>query len=424
MVESVTVAADGRAAVTILLTISGCPLKETLTRDTTAALMTVDGVTAVDVTLGVMSDEQRTDLAREAARRGRRARDPVRQGRARSPASTPSRPARAAWASRRSPSTWRPSLAQGGLRVGVVDADVYGFSVPRMLGVERPPDPGRRHDPAAARARREGHLDRHVRPRQPAGRLARADAAPRAAAVPRRRLLGRPRRAPARPAAGHRRHRDLGGPADPRRRDPRRHHPAAGGRRGGRAGRGRSRCRPTSASSASIENMSWLELPDGSRQEIFGSGGGQSVADSLTRAVGAPSAAAGPDPARHPAARGRRPAACRSCWASPTARPRWRCAASPGACRPRSRAWPAARWGSPPPVAEHRATAEGPGTSSPARSRVPRRGHPARGQVASVSNGVGRDGSCLVVADCPLTSPGSLVSSSSSASRTIRRGSY
>jgi ATP-binding protein involved in chromosome partitioning len=36
-----------------------------------------------------------------------------------------------------------------------------------------------------------------------------------------------------------------------------------------------------------IENMSWLELPDGSRQEIFGSGGGQAVADSLTRSIGA-----------------------------------------------------------------------------------------------------------------------------------------
>jgi ATP-binding protein involved in chromosome partitioning len=37
-----------------------------------------------------------------------------------------------------------------------------------------------------------------------------------------------------------------------------------------------------------IENMSWLELPDGTRQEIFGSGGGQSVAESLSRSVGAP----------------------------------------------------------------------------------------------------------------------------------------
>jgi ATP-binding protein involved in chromosome partitioning len=36
-----------------------------------------------------------------------------------------------------------------------------------------------------------------------------------------------------------------------------------------------------------VENMSWLEMPDGSRQEIFGSGGGQQVADSLSKAIGA-----------------------------------------------------------------------------------------------------------------------------------------
>jgi ATP-binding protein involved in chromosome partitioning len=37
-----------------------------------------------------------------------------------------------------------------------------------------------------------------------------------------------------------------------------------------------------------VENMSWLEQPDGSRMELFGSGGGQAVAESLTRSVGAP----------------------------------------------------------------------------------------------------------------------------------------
>jgi ATP-binding protein involved in chromosome partitioning len=36
-----------------------------------------------------------------------------------------------------------------------------------------------------------------------------------------------------------------------------------------------------------VENMSWLELPDGSRMDVFGSGGGQAVADSLTKAIGA-----------------------------------------------------------------------------------------------------------------------------------------
>ena len=68
MVESVSVADDGRAAVTILLTVSGCPLKETLTRDTTGgAARRSTGVTAVDVTLGVMSDEQRAACARACA---------------------------------------------------------------------------------------------------------------------------------------------------------------------------------------------------------------------------------------------------------------------------------------------------------------------------------------------------------------------
>jgi ATP-binding protein involved in chromosome partitioning len=37
-----------------------------------------------------------------------------------------------------------------------------------------------------------------------------------------------------------------------------------------------------------VENMSWMELPDGTRMEVFGAGGGQTVSDSLTRAIGAP----------------------------------------------------------------------------------------------------------------------------------------
>src|SRR5450756_674580 len=62
MVESVGVDESGLASVTILLTVSGCPLKQTLTKDTTAALLAVEGVTSVNVTLGVMTDEQRAEL--------------------------------------------------------------------------------------------------------------------------------------------------------------------------------------------------------------------------------------------------------------------------------------------------------------------------------------------------------------------------
>src|SRR6476469_452263 len=65
MVESCTVDESGRVAVTILLTVSGCPIKDTLTKDTTADLADVAGVTSVDVTLGVMSDEQRTALRQQ-----------------------------------------------------------------------------------------------------------------------------------------------------------------------------------------------------------------------------------------------------------------------------------------------------------------------------------------------------------------------
>ena len=61
MVETAAVDADGLATATILLTVSGCPMKDTLTTDTTKALAAIDGVTDVKVTLGVMNDEQRAE---------------------------------------------------------------------------------------------------------------------------------------------------------------------------------------------------------------------------------------------------------------------------------------------------------------------------------------------------------------------------
>src|SRR4051812_43412438 len=62
MVSAVEVDPAGRTRVEVLLTVSGCPLKDTLTRDVTAAVSAVPGVTAVRVDLGVMSDEQRVAL--------------------------------------------------------------------------------------------------------------------------------------------------------------------------------------------------------------------------------------------------------------------------------------------------------------------------------------------------------------------------
>jgi ATP-binding protein involved in chromosome partitioning len=286
MVESVSVADDGRAAVTILLTVSGCPLKETLTRDTTAALLTVDGVTAVDVTLGVMSDEQRTTL-RENLRGG--------AGEREIPFARPGSLTRVyAVASGKGgvgkssiTVNLAASLAQSGLRVGVVDADVYGFSVPRMLGVERRPTqvddmilPPLAHDvkvisigmfvpgnqpvvwrgPMLHRALQQflgdvfwGDLDVLLLDLPPGTgdiAISVAQLIPGAEIL----VVTTPQKAAAEVAE----------------------------RAGSIALQTHQRIVGV------IENMSWLELPDGSRQEIFGRGGGQAVADSLTRSVGAP----------------------------------------------------------------------------------------------------------------------------------------
>ena len=136
---------------TILLTVSGCPLKETLTRDTTAALLTVDGVTAVDVTLGVMSDEQRTSL-RENLRGG--------TGEREIPFAEPGSLTR----------VYAVASGKGGVGKSSITVNLAASLAAeraagrrrrrrrlRLLGAPHarrraPPDPGRRHDPAAARA--------------------------------------------------------------------------------------------------------------------------------------------------------------------------------------------------------------------------------------------------------------------------------
>ena len=62
MVKNVDVAADGSVLVEVYLTVAGCPLRDTITRDVTAAVSKVAGVTGVRVELDVMSEEQRREL--------------------------------------------------------------------------------------------------------------------------------------------------------------------------------------------------------------------------------------------------------------------------------------------------------------------------------------------------------------------------
>jgi ATP-binding protein involved in chromosome partitioning len=134
MVKSVTVAPDGVADIGVFLTVAGCPMRETITSRVTEAVSAVPGISAVRVELDVMSDEQRTEL-----RRGLRgdAADPV------IPFAQPGSLTRVYCIASGKGGVGKSSvtvnlaaaMAKQGMRVGILDADIYGHSVPAMLGV-------------------------------------------------------------------------------------------------------------------------------------------------------------------------------------------------------------------------------------------------------------------------------------------------
>jgi ATP-binding protein involved in chromosome partitioning len=94
MVKSASVDPDGTARIGVYLTVSGCPMKDTITERVTAAVGRLDGVTSVVVELDVMSPEQRKEL--QTTLRGD---NPERDIPFAQPGSL-TRVARAAWASR------------------------------------------------------------------------------------------------------------------------------------------------------------------------------------------------------------------------------------------------------------------------------------------------------------------------------------
>ena len=287
MVEAVDVSDDGHVRVTVLLTVAGCPMKDTITRDTTAALSRLDGVTGVDVQLGVMSDEQRGAL-RDQLRGGAAERE-IPFARPDSLTTVYAVASGKGGVGKSSVTVnLAAALAQEGLRVGVVDADIYGFSVPRMLGVSQPPTqvddmilppvaepggikvisigmfvPGNQpvvwRGPMLHRAVQQfladvywGDLDVLLLDLPPGTgdiAISVAQLLPGSELI----VVTTPQQAAAEVAE----------------------------RAGAIALQTHQRLVGV------IENMSWLELPDGTRQEIFGSGGGQVVADSLSRSVGA-----------------------------------------------------------------------------------------------------------------------------------------
>ena len=135
MVKAVEVGEDGRVRVEIFLTVAGCPLRDTITRDVTAAVSALTGVTGVDVALDVMSDEQRADLSKQL-----RGGAPERE----IPFARPDSLTRVYAVASGKGGVGKSSvtvnmaaaMASDGVRVGLLDADIYGHSGPRMLGVE------------------------------------------------------------------------------------------------------------------------------------------------------------------------------------------------------------------------------------------------------------------------------------------------
>jgi ATP-binding protein involved in chromosome partitioning len=294
MVRSVSVGSDGVARIGILLTVAGCPLKDKLTRDITAAAKTVAGVTAVEIDFGTMTTEQRQALqaqlrAGSGGGHGHGGADPV------IPFAQPGSRTRVYAVASGKGGVGKSSvtvnlaaaLASRGLSVGVVDADIYGHSVPRMLGVEggptkvedmiMPPQaalgikvisigmftPGNAavvwRGPMLHRALQQfladvywGDLDVLLLDLPPGTgdvAISLAQLLPNAEIL----VVTTPQQAAAEVAE----------------------------RAGAIALQTHQRVVGV------IENMSWLELPDGSRMDVFGEGGGQTVADSLTRGIGA-----------------------------------------------------------------------------------------------------------------------------------------
>ncbi|WP_312856729.1 Mrp/NBP35 family ATP-binding protein [Arthrobacter mobilis] len=286
MLKDVQIDGAGNVRVEVLLTIAGCPLRETITADVERALGAVPGTADVSVQLEVMSAQQRQELKD-------RLRGP---GAARGiPFNQPSSLTRVYAVASGKGGVGKSSItvnlacamAARGLRVGVIDADVHGFSVPGLLGISQAPT---RVDemilPPVAYGVKAISIGMFVTGNQPVAwrgpMLHRAleqfltdvyfgdldalflDLPPGTGdvAISVAQLL---------PSS------EILVVTTPQ---------AAAAEVAERAG---SIAAQTGQQVAGvIENMSWLELEDGSRMEIFGSGGGAAVAERLGTALGAP----------------------------------------------------------------------------------------------------------------------------------------
>ena len=124
---------DGRLELHVLLTISGCPMKDRLRNDVTSAVSSIAGISEIDLTFGVMSDKQR-DNVKSLLRNGREKFIPFAQ---------PDSLTRVIGVASGKGGVGKSSVtanlaiaaANQGLKVGILDADVYGHSIPRLMGL-------------------------------------------------------------------------------------------------------------------------------------------------------------------------------------------------------------------------------------------------------------------------------------------------
>ena len=134
MVDTVEVDDAGLARIRVLLTVAGCPLKDTINREVTEAVGKVEGITDVALTLGVMTSEQRSEL--QEGLRGGQAQREIPFAQAGSLTKVYAIASGKGGVGKSSVTVnLALALAKKGLAVGLVDADVYGHSVPAMLGV-------------------------------------------------------------------------------------------------------------------------------------------------------------------------------------------------------------------------------------------------------------------------------------------------
>ncbi len=153
MVRSVAVD-GGRVSVTVALTVAGCPMRTEITQRVTDALQPLAGVDSVDVELTVMTeaelgavrDKMRAQQGGEAAAGNGQARLGHEEGKT-NQFMTPGSRTRVLGISSGKGGVGKSSvsvnlaiaLAKAGHTVGILDADVYGFSVPKMLGISQDP---------------------------------------------------------------------------------------------------------------------------------------------------------------------------------------------------------------------------------------------------------------------------------------------